>query len=175
MLNDSKMVRNIVWKELHKVLSVSSSEMTTNQMEIFYLPHTKSLVGSADYKLDPSHLSWPSFGLNYDGGIQFSLYVPEEDEIRSPSYNQGDIITIRDENNQLSTAKVIDIPITPFNPYTIRYMSSGNYDQVQEENILTLNNNNIISTSNDLECNNINWIKHDTKVTYLSPECTKQH
>ena len=114
-------------------------------------------------------------GLNYDDGIQFSLDVPEEDEIRSPFYNQGDVITIRDENNQLSTAKIIDIPITTSNPYAIHYMSSGNYDQVQEENILTLNNNKIISTSTDLEYNTINWIKHDVKVTYLSPECMKQH
>lgn len=113
------------------------------------------MVGSADYKLDQSHPSEPSFCLNYDGGIQFSLYVPDEDEIRSPSYNQGDIITIRNDHNELSNDKIIDIPITTSNSYTTRYIFSGDYDQVQEEKILTLNNTEIISTSNDLKYDNI--------------------
>lgn len=59
----------------------------------------------------------------------------DEDEIRSPSYNQGYIITIRNDNNEWSKAKIIDIPITTSNLYTTRYLSSGNYDQVQEKNI----------------------------------------
>ena len=41
--------------------------------QLFYLPHTKSLIGSADYKLDPTHPSGPIFQLQYNGGIQFNL------------------------------------------------------------------------------------------------------
>ena len=140
-----------------------------------YLPHTKSLVGSVDYKLNPSHPSGSSFSLNCDEGIHYSLYVPDEDKIRSPFYNQGDIITIQDDNNKLSKAKIIDVPITTWNPYTIRYLLSGNYDQVQEENIFILNNIDVISTSHDLQCKTMNWVKYDAKVTYFFPECMKKH
>ena len=36
--------------------------------KLFYVPHTKSIIGSTDYDLDPSHPSSPVFGLIYDGG-----------------------------------------------------------------------------------------------------------
>ena len=36
--------------------------------KLFYVPHTKSIIKSADYDLDPSHPSGPVFGLIYDGG-----------------------------------------------------------------------------------------------------------
>ena len=44
--------------------------------QLLYVPHTKSLIWSADYKLDPTHLSDPIFQLQYNGGIEFNLVVP---------------------------------------------------------------------------------------------------
>ena len=43
---------------------------------LFYLPTTKKLVGSSDYRLDPTVPSGPVFGYSYYGGIGFNLYHP---------------------------------------------------------------------------------------------------
>ena len=68
------------------------------------MPHTKSLIGSADYKLDPTHPSGPIFQLQYNGGIQFNLVVPQSSDMRLPSYNIGDKIHVsnnnKDKNNK---------------------------------------------------------------------------
>ena len=58
--------------------------------KLFYVPHTKSIIGPVDYDLDPSHPSGPVFSLTYDGGIYFNLHIPDSQECRSPTYNQGD-------------------------------------------------------------------------------------
>ena len=50
--------------------------------KLVYVPHTKSIIGSADYDLDPSHLSGLVFGLTYDGGINsISIYLIPRMEI----------------------------------------------------------------------------------------------
>ena len=62
--------------------------------KLFYVPHTKSIIGSADYDLDLSRPSGPVFGLTYDDGIQFNLHIPDSQEWRSPTYNQGEKVTL---------------------------------------------------------------------------------
>ena len=42
---------------------------------LFYVPHTKIIIGSADYDLGPFHPSGPVFELTYDGGTQFNLHI----------------------------------------------------------------------------------------------------
>ena len=48
--------------------------------KLFYVLHTKSIIGSVDYDLDPSHPSGSVFGLIYDGGIQFNFQLFETRE-----------------------------------------------------------------------------------------------
>ena len=93
--------------------------------KLFYVPHTKSIIGSADYDLDPSHPSGPVFGLTYDGGIQFNLHITDTQEWISPTYNQGDKVYIFNNHHQKQDTTLIDIPIKKFNYYTIRYTDSG--------------------------------------------------
>lgn len=88
--------------------------------------------------------------MTYDGGIKLSLHLPDEDKLRSPSFNQGEIVTINLNNKPLLQAKIIYIPISDNDLYTIRYLLTGDYDQLQESNILTLNNINVISTSSEI-------------------------
>ena len=48
--------------------------------KLFYGPHTKSIIGSADYDLDLSHPSGLVFGLIYDDVIQFNLHITDSQE-----------------------------------------------------------------------------------------------
>ena len=51
---------------------------------LLYLPTTKKLVGSADYRLDQTVPSGPVFGYSYDGGIDFNLYNTSTNATRPP-------------------------------------------------------------------------------------------
>ena len=107
--------------------------------KLFYVPHTKSIIGPADFNLDPSHLSDPVFGLTYHGGIQFNLHIPDTQEWRSPTYNQGEKVQLFNNYHQKQDATIIDIPIKSFNHYTVRYTVSGDYDQVPETYLTSIN------------------------------------
>ena len=104
--------------------------------QLFYVPHTKSLIGSADYKLDPTHPSGPIFQLQYNGGIQFNLVVPQSSDMRPPSYNIGDKVHVsnnnKDKNNK---AEIIDIPTNNSTYYTIKHDNSNNTELLEEKYI----------------------------------------
>ena len=55
---------------------------------LFYFPTTKTIVGSADYCLDPTVPSGTVFGYSYDGVIGFNLYNPSTNTTRSPTYEK---------------------------------------------------------------------------------------
>ena len=60
--------------------------------QLFYVPHTKSIIVSSDYKLDPTHYSGPILQLQYNGDIQFNLYIPQSSDMRPHTFNMGDRI-----------------------------------------------------------------------------------
>lgn len=62
--------------------------------KLFYVPRTKSIIWSSDYKFNLSHPSGPVFGLKYDGGIQIMLHVQEEKEMHAQRFTRWDIISI---------------------------------------------------------------------------------
>ena len=55
---------------------------------LFYLPTTKKIVGSADYRLDLTVPYGPVFGYSYDGGIGFNLYNTSTNANRPLSYKK---------------------------------------------------------------------------------------
>ena len=59
---------------------------------LFYLPTTKKIVGSADYRLDLTVPYGPVFGYSYDGGIGFNLYNTSTNATRPPSYEKEEQI-----------------------------------------------------------------------------------
>ena len=68
--------------------------------KLFYVPHTKSIIRPADYDLDPFHPSDPVFGLTYDSGVQFNLHIPDTQEWRSSTYNQGEKVQLFNNRRQ---------------------------------------------------------------------------
>ena len=59
---------------------------------LFYLPTTKTLVDSADYRMDPYVPYVPVFGYSYYGGISFNLYNTSTNATRPPSYEKEEHI-----------------------------------------------------------------------------------
>ena len=59
---------------------------------LFYLPTSKKLVGSADYRLDPTVPSGLVFGYSYDRGIGLNLYNTYTNATRLPSYEKEEQI-----------------------------------------------------------------------------------
>ena len=59
---------------------------------LFYLPTTKKIVGSEEYRLDLTVPSGPVFGYYYDGEIGFNLYNPYTNATFQPSYEKEEHI-----------------------------------------------------------------------------------
>mmetsp|Transcript_21148 Transcript_21148/g.26890 ORF Transcript_21148/g.26890 Transcript_21148/m.26890 type:complete len:438 (+) Transcript_21148:1038-2351(+) len=59
---------------------------------LFYLPSSKSLISSLDYRLNPNVPSGPIFNLHYDGCIGFDLYTQSSERLRPPAYDVGQTI-----------------------------------------------------------------------------------
>ena len=55
---------------------------------LFYLPTTKKLVVSADYRMYLTVTYGTVFGYYYDEGIGFNLYNPSTNATRTPSYEK---------------------------------------------------------------------------------------
>ena len=148
-----------------KCILVGNNNLSDGQL--FYVPHTKIIIGSSDYKLDPTYPSGPMFQLHYDDGIQFNLYIPQSSDMRPPTLNIGDRV------NTISTkrkATVIYIPMNHSLFYTIKYddNNNSNYDQIQEDNLTTINQTILISSSNINVCDKYPLIKMTGKLLYLS-------
>ena len=56
--------------------------------------------------------------------------------------------------------------------YTIKYDNdnNSNYDQIQEDNLTTINQTTLISLSNINVCDKYPWIKNDGKITIFIPK-----
>ena len=140
--------------------------------------HThKSLIGSADYKLDPTHPSGPIFQLQYNGGIQFNLVVPQSSDMRPPSYNIGDKFYVsnnsKDKNNK---AEIIDIPTNNSTYYTIKHENSNNTELLDEKYITTIDQSKLVSNSSYNIHDDYTWLKNNAKLTLFLPksnECTQ--
>ena len=87
--------------------------------QLFYVPYTRSILGTSDYKLDPIHPSGPMFQLNYNGGIQFNSHVPNSTDMRPPAFTIEHQVTIININNDKKIATIVDIPFNNSIVYTI--------------------------------------------------------
>ena len=79
--------------------------------KLFYVPHTRSILGSSDYKLDPTHPSGPMFQLNYNWDIQFNLHVLNSNDMRPPTVTIGYQVTITNIDNDKKIATIMNIPL----------------------------------------------------------------
>ena len=97
---------------------------------LFCVPHTRSILGLYDYKLDPTHPSDPIFQLNYNGGIQFNLHVPNSNDMWSLAFIIWHQVTITNIDNDKKIATIMDIPLNNSIFYTIKYNNDDTLHQV---------------------------------------------
>ena len=77
---------------------------------LFYVPKTKSLIGSADYAIDHVPPAGLVFGLEYDGNIDFSFLSPSTHQERPPDFQENEQVYVRDKNNKLQPAHIVTTP-----------------------------------------------------------------
>ena len=79
---DGKKHRGKIMSQTIQAICVGNDDKSDGRL--FYIPHSKGLVGSADYVLDPVPPSGPLCNIEYDGGIHFNLYSEDQDIMHPP-------------------------------------------------------------------------------------------
>eukprot|EP00957_Ditylum_brightwellii_P160370 12208404-Ditylum_brightwellii.AAC.2 len=107
---------------------------------LFYLPHSKKLIASADNKLDPTVPSGPIFGLQYNGCIGFNLYSSSSEQFRPPVYDTGEEIYFKADGMENYTKGVVIIPSSLNTPLaTVQNKNMGDMVQIDPTLVTTLN------------------------------------
>eukprot|EP00957_Ditylum_brightwellii_P115685 8823999-Ditylum_brightwellii.AAC.1 len=87
---------------------------------LFYIPHTKQLISSSDYYLDPTIPSVPTFNLHYNDGIHFNFYHDCCETFRSPQFQPSDHVFItQDDGTSYLPATILATPDYPVTDYTV--------------------------------------------------------
>ena len=95
-------------------------------MVLFFNLDTRRLIGSSDYTLDPSSPSGPTFNLNYNSGINFHLYNPEDPTSVTPSFtiHQPVFVSLKHGSYPSNPATIVNVHIHPDNPYMVQLTPS---------------------------------------------------
>ena len=105
---------------------------------LFYSPNFKSLIGSADYTLDPIPPSGPTCGIPYDGGVQFDLQCDGDTINRPPAYQLHDTVLCTTTNLH-GIIKHISIKGNDVT-YLVKYITSGDHVEHQEHELSDIHN-----------------------------------
>ena len=103
---------------------------TKSDDQLFYVPHTRSILWSSDYKLDPTHPSGSMFQLNYNWGIQFNLHVPNINNMRPPAFTIVHQVTITNIDDDKNIATIMDISLNNSIVCTIKHNNDDTLHQV---------------------------------------------
>ena len=100
---------------------------------LFYYQDFKSLIGSADYTLDPIPPFGPACGIPYDGGVQFDLQCDGYYIHRPPAYQLHDTVycTTTDPHGIIKQISIKGNDVT----YLIKYITSGGHVEHQEHEL----------------------------------------
>ena len=102
--------------------------------KLFYIPHTRSLIGSADFTLDPAPPSGPCFDLPYDGGINFNLLAPNDTALRPPTFDINTPVYVQSPTtHEFHDATIIDIPLGGSHMFTVHYKDTEDIEQVHRD------------------------------------------
>ena len=164
---------NIDQKQCHSIKCILVGNGSKSDGQLFYVPHTRNILRSADYELDPTHPSGPMFQLNYNGCIQFNLHLPDSDDIEPPAFTIKHKVAIIEINNDKNVATIIDILLNNSIFYTIKHQNDDTLHQVLQDHINNLNQSNLITTSNNHIHDKFPWLKNDTKIKLFSPNDMK--
>ena len=107
---------------------------------LFYLPISKKIVGSADYRLNLNVPSVRVFGYSYDGGIGLNLYKPSTNTTRLPSYETEEQIYFKTKKMQeYQNVKVLVNSWDDAEPVKIQTHSRLNIMQVEPKYVTNIN------------------------------------
>ena len=106
---------------------------------LFYVPQTKSLIGSADYAIDHIPPAGAVFNLDYDGHIDFSVLSPSTPNEQPPPFHENHKVFAPDDKETLQPATIVTIPFDESGSYTIQYKHDSQIVPIKAENIKTLN------------------------------------
>jgi len=140
--------------------------------KLFYIPHTRSLIGSSDFTLDPAPPSGPCFDLPYDGGINFNLLAPDDTTLRPPTFDINTPVYVQSPTtHEFHDATIIDIPLGGSHMFTVHYKDTDDIEQVHRDCIHDLCPNTPAAPSwQPSPFPSAPWITHtSTKVTMFLP------
>ena len=140
--------------------------------KLFYIPNTRSLIGSSDFTLDPAPPSGPCFDLPYDGGINFNLLAPDDNALRPPTFDINTSVYVQSPTtHEFHDATIIDIPLGGSHMFTVHYTDTEDIEQVHRDCIHDLSPESPAAPSwQTSPFPSVPWITHtSTKVTMFLP------
>ena len=93
------------------------------------------------YKLDSTLAMGPVFNLRYNWGLFFNTYHNEVNKHLQDIHTLDSIVYIklRDNPDRYTAAKVIGIPLSGSDIYTLQHLSTNNFLNMSENRLLTYN------------------------------------
>ena len=155
--NDSNSMNS---NSMRAILIGRSSKSHTYE---FYHPATKKIISSSIYRIDETIPSGPTFNLQYDGGLYFNKFNENYKTTKSPTYKVHDKAYVI-QNNQILPVKIITIPITNDEIYTVQFQNNSIHQL--DEKYLHKSNPNPQSQEKDPPPSHLpRWLKHSCKCT----------
>eukprot|EP00957_Ditylum_brightwellii_P003304 250335-Ditylum_brightwellii.AAC.1 len=141
---------------------------------LFYLPTSKKLIASSDYRLDPSVPSGPVFGLTYNGCIGFDLFFDASVDLHPPIYKPRQQVHYQvDKDSSYAEATVLILPKGSTDDITLQNIATGDVLTISPILVTNLNPATVkeitAEETRDHFVLHIPWVKPNAKVTlYLS-------
>lgn len=150
---------------------------------LFYSPDFKSLIGSADYTLDPIPPSGPICNIPYDGGVQFDLQCDGDTVHRPPAYQLHDTVycTTTNLHGIIKQILIKGNDVT----YLVKYIKSGEHVELQESELsdIIISQDQLTNDVKEVASNDtplhiklsppIPWLCDGSKVTVFIPHLMK--
>lgn len=153
--------RNI---DSHSIRVILIGKNTKSNSLIFYHPPTQKVLAPDSYRLDETLPTGPVFHLEFDGGLHFNRYTNFSDMIRPPTYHPQQIIYLK-HNNDYIKSKVIVLPSTDSDIYTIQLLHDLSIQQRPESSLLPSHPDTDPSSHNPPLPTFPKWIQNESKAT----------
>ena len=129
----------------------------------FYHPPTKKIITTSIYRIDETIPAGPTFNLQYDGGMYFNKYHENHQINKSPTYTTDETAYIV-QNNHVLDVKIIAIPITNDDIYTVQFRD-GAVHQIEEKYLQKSNPLHLPHLNNQTTSTLPKWLKQGCRTT----------
>ena len=97
--------------------------------KLFYIPNTRSLIGSSDFILDPSPPSGPCFDLPYNSGINLNILAPDDNTLCPPTFDINSSVYVQSPTtHDFHDAIIIDIPLGGSHLFMVHYKDTDDFE-----------------------------------------------